>query len=222
MATIPQEELTTLGTIYQELKTINASITSNGGAIVGLGTMLAQMNTVLLALLKQGGMEESEFEKLQADLDRLVADFAIPNVAFLDINNGPVSNKETGMANKTQVFKLGTPGVFSMTDMETLTSTMEPMQADGVTPAVLAPGDMILHVIAPGVAATIVPSADSLSYAVIGVTGQAGVEVITSSYTNPDGTVVSNTNTGTIGAPPNLDVASINIVNGPATTKTTP
>jgi hypothetical protein len=213
MATIPQEELTTLGLIHQDLKTINASVMSNGGAIVGLGAMLAQMNTVLLALLKQGGMEEAELETLQAALDKLVADFATPpNVAFLGINNGPV-NKEIGMAAK--LFSLGIPGTVDMTNpaVTNNTATMEPLQADGVTPAVLAPGDMISHVVAPGVALTIVPSADSLSYVATRVAGQQGVEVVTSSYTNPDGTVVSNTNTYTIGAPANLDVASINISN---------
>src|SRR5580692_7200369 len=122
MATIPQQELADLGLIHQDLKTINASIQSNG-------TLLALTNAVLMALLKQGGMEQSELEKLQADLDKLVADFAAPDVAFLDITNSTPVTKENAMANKTNIFKLGTPGTVSMTDVQSNVATMEPLQA---------------------------------------------------------------------------------------------
>jgi hypothetical protein len=116
-----------------------------------------------------------------------------------------------------KLFSLGTPGTVTMSDVQSSTATMAPLESDGVTPAVLAAGDLIVHVVAPGVAITIVPSADSLSYVATGVAGKAGTEVVTSTYTNPDGTVVSNTNTYTIGNPTTLDVASINISNSAPT-----
>jgi len=55
----------------------------------------------------------------------------------------------------------------------------------------LAPGDLISYVAVPGTAVKLTPSTDSLSCLVQGITGQAGTETVTASYTNPDGTVAT-------------------------------
>jgi hypothetical protein len=178
-------------------------------------SQLAAQNLLLAALVKQSGMADEELSQLLSEVQQLVAANTDANVAFLNITNSNPS-KENTMAAK--LFSLGVPGTVDMTSptVTTNTATMNPKQADGVTPAVLAAGDLIAHVVAPGTALGIVPAADSLSYVATRIPGMAGTEVVTSTYVNPDGTSVSNTNTYTIGAPPNLDVASIDISNSPA------
>lgn len=114
-----------------------------------------------------------------------------------------------------KVFGLGVPATFSMDDNQKNIATLAPVKADG-SPATLAAGVLIQHVVAPGVALSIAPAADSLSYDASGIAGQSGTEVVTSTYTNPDGTVVSTTNTYTIGNPAALDVADFVLTNGPA------
>jgi len=77
----------------------------------------------------------------------------------------------------------------NMFDDQTSTYTPAPTNAQGVAEA-FATGTAPVYTAAPGTAVTLTPATDgSGSVAVTGVTGQAGVEVITGNYTNPDGTV---------------------------------
>lgn len=77
----------------------------------------------------------------------------------------------------------------NMFDDQTATYTPAPTNAQGVAEA-FPTGTAPAYTAAPGTAVTLVPATDgSGGVAVTGVTGQAGVEVITGTYTNPDGTV---------------------------------
>jgi hypothetical protein len=89
------------------------------------------------------------------------------------------------------VGKLGAATSLSqnMFDDQTATYTPAPTNAQGVSEA-FATGTAPVYTAAPGTAVTLTPATDgSGSVAITGVTGQAGVEVITGVYTNPDGTV---------------------------------
>ena len=77
----------------------------------------------------------------------------------------------------------------NMFDDQTSTYTPAPTNAQGVAEA-FATGTAPVYTAAPGTAVTLTPLTDgSGGLKVTGVTGVAGVEVITGVYTNPDGTV---------------------------------
>jgi hypothetical protein len=87
------------------------------------------------------------------------------------------------------VTKLATNLAQAMFDDQTATYTPAPSNAQGQADA-FAPGTNPTYTAAPGTAVTLVPATDSSGKLVVnGVKGQAGVEVITGTYTNPDGTV---------------------------------
>lgn len=74
----------------------------------------------------------------------------------------------------------------AMFDDQKATITLSPTNAQGVPEAfATAP----TYTVAPGTAVTITPSADGVTCLVTGITNQAGDEVVTASYTNPDGSV---------------------------------
>jgi hypothetical protein len=76
----------------------------------------------------------------------------------------------------------------NMFDDQKATYTPSPTNAQGVAEA-FPTGTAPVYVAAPGTAVTLTPATDgSGGVDIIGVTGQAGVEVITGTYTNPDGT----------------------------------
>jgi hypothetical protein len=77
----------------------------------------------------------------------------------------------------------------NMFDDQMATYTPAPTNTQGVTEA-FATGTAPVYTAAPGTAVTLTSLTDgSGGLTVTGVTGQAGVEVITGVYTNPDGTV---------------------------------
>lgn len=77
----------------------------------------------------------------------------------------------------------------NMFDDQTATYTPAPSNAQGVSEA-FPTGTAPTYTAVPGTAVTLTPLTDgSGGLVVTGVTGQAGVEVITGTYTNPDGTV---------------------------------
>jgi|SRR5580698_608668 hypothetical protein len=85
----------------------------------------------------------------------------------------------------------GTPTSLTqaMFDDQTATYTPSPTNAAGAAEA-FATGTAPVYTAVPGTAVTLVPATDGSGSLVInGVAGQAGVEVITGTYTNPDGTV---------------------------------
>ena len=85
--------------------------------------------------------------------------------------------------------KMGTSLAQNMFDDQKATYTPDPTNAQGVKEA-FATGTAPVYTAAPGTAVTLTPATDgSGSLLVTGVKGQAGVEVITGNYTNPDGTV---------------------------------
>jgi hypothetical protein len=183
-----------------------------------LRQILAQLKAqtcLLKALVRGTAIEVLELGQLEAEVQQIIDGNTDTDVAELNVSNSPARDKgEMNMAGK--VFGLGVPATFAMNDNQSNTATLAPVKADG-SPASLAPGVLIQHVVAPGTALSIAPAADSLSYVATGIAGQAGTEVVTSTYTNPDGTVVSTTNTYTIGNPAALDVADFILTNGPAT-----
>lgn len=84
--------------------------------------------------------------------------------------------------------KLATSLAANYFDDQTATYTPDPTNAQGVKEA-FATGTAPVYVAVPGTAVALVPATDgSGSLVMNGVTGQAGVEVITGNYTNPDGT----------------------------------
>ena len=111
------------------------------------------------------------------------------------------------------ISKLAVAATQQMLDDQMTVMSVQPLEADGVTPGALASGVLPTYSISPGVAATLTspnPDPTGLSIPVVGVKGKAGVEVITVSYTNPaDGTTATGTGTVTTTVDPaELDVAS--------------
>ena len=87
------------------------------------------------------------------------------------------------------VQKMSTNLTQAMFDDQTATYTPSPTNAAGAGEA-FASGTSPSYTAVPGTAVTLVPATDgSGSLVVNGVTGQSGTEVITGTYTNPDGTV---------------------------------
>lgn len=79
----------------------------------------------------------------------------------------------------------------NMFDDQTATITLQPVNAQGVAES-FPSGSAPVYSAAPGTAVTLVPATDGSGSCVVnGVTGQAGVEVVTAAYTNPDGTVAA-------------------------------
>ena len=98
----------------------------------------------------------------------------------------------------------------NMFDDQKATYTPSPTNGAGVAEA-FPTGTAPVYVAVPGTAVTMVPATDgSGSLAVLGVKGQSGVEVITGTYTNPDGTTAVVTLTFTQSVDPTeADVASL-------------
>lgn len=86
------------------------------------------------------------------------------------------------------IAKIATNLSQNMFDDQTATYTPSPTNSQGAAEA-FATGTAPVYTAAPGTAVTLVPATDgSGSLVVNGVAGQAGVETITGTYTNPDGT----------------------------------
>jgi hypothetical protein len=123
--------------------------------------------------------------------------------------------------------KLATNLAQAMFDDQTATYTPSPTNGQGAAEA-FASGTNPTYTAAPGTAVTLIPSTDSSGKLVVnGIKGQAGVEVITGTYTNPDGTVadpVTLTFTQSVD-PAEADVQSFGgtistpVAQGPATAK---
>lgn len=85
------------------------------------------------------------------------------------------------------IVKLATNLSQAMFDDQKATYTPAPTNAQGAAEA-FATGTAPVYTASPGTAVTLQPATDgSGSLTVLGVKGQAGTEVITGNYTNPDG-----------------------------------
>ena len=73
-------------------------------------------------------------------------------------------------------------------DDQQCTITLAPTNAQGVAES-FPSGSLPSYSIAPGTAGTITPDPTGVTCAYVGKKGVAGTEVVTASYTNPDGTV---------------------------------
>jgi hypothetical protein len=115
----------------------------------------------------------------------------------------------------------------AMFDDQTATITLQPVNAQGAAES-FPTGTAPIYTAVPGTAVTLVPATDGSGSCVVnGVVGQAGVEVITAAYTNPDGTVAApSTFTFTQSVDPaEADVATLGgaistpVAQNPASTK---
>jgi hypothetical protein len=98
----------------------------------------------------------------------------------------------------------------NMFDDQTCTYTPAPTNPAGV-PEAFPSGTAPVYVPVPGTAVALVPATDGSGSVIInGVTGQAGVEIITGTYTNPDGTTATVTITMTQSVDPaEADIATL-------------
>lgn len=97
-----------------------------------------------------------------------------------------------------------------MTNAQMATITETPDNAQGA--ATPLPAGLISYAAVPGTAVSLAPSVDSLSCLVSGIAGQTGTEVVTASFTNPDGTVATpdvQTFVVTAAVSPVVDVTSL-------------
>jgi hypothetical protein len=100
----------------------------------------------------------------------------------------------------------------SMFDDQTATITLQPVNAQGAAES-FPTGTSPVYTAAPGTAVALVPATDGSGSCVVnGVPGQAGVEVVTVNYTNPDGTQAAAPSTFTFTQsvdPAEADVATL-------------
>jgi len=136
---------------------------------------------------------------------------------FIVSNSTPVKQKgDTEMAGK--VVSLGAPGTQAMLDDQKNVMSIAPVNSQGL-PTSLASGVVPTYTVAPGTFVKLgTPAADGLSIPVSGIPGSASagpsVDVVTASYTNPDGSIATATDTYTItDDPAELDVAGFTVTN---------
>jgi hypothetical protein len=133
------------------------------------------------------------------------------NVSFQRPTNQKAGRKDM----PSNVKSLGTPGAVTMLDDQSSAMVLAPLDSAGAATALNPSQPVPGYTVTPGTAIALVspnPDATGLTQAFSGVKGQAGVETITATYTNADGTVVTATGVVTTTIDPaELDVGGFNV-----------